>query len=442
MAGRDAHGHTDAALAARRAVVGRHQRAAFIALLRHAWHHSPFYRDLYSASGIEERDLETLRPEDLPTVDKKRFMEQFDRVVTDSRLVKDALLRWVHEVADPERDYLDAFVVCHSSGSSGLKGLFVCSRRDFRLAASTMASRLPEPVNDGPGKTRAAFYMATHGNFSAVSGAVRVPQSIYERCILSVLDADDVVVERLNDFQPHQLHGYAGSVHHLAGLALTGKLRIAPRRVFVGAEPLTPAMERRIIDAWGVPVYESYSASESKFIAYRQSGRPEMEVLDELNLLEVLDDANRPLAGPGTGRAVLTNLYNTTQPLIRYELRDVIACGPGTPESPFKTITIVAGKVLDALPVSRRDGTPTAIDGITLSLFTVPGLNTIQFVSHPEGVRIRYIGDENLDEAIRSQFQQLLDRRGAVTTTVQTERVAHIPVDPKTGKHRQVVLEG
>jgi phenylacetate-CoA ligase len=323
-----------------------------------------------------------------------------------------------------------------------LKGLVVCSRPDWQLAASALASRLPEPLNDGHGKTRAAFYMASHGHFSAVSGAVRVSQSIYERCILSLLEPDEVVVDRLNDFQPHQLHGYAGSIHRLAGLALAGALRIAPKRIFVGGEPLTPAMERRITDAWAAPVYESYSAAESKTIAHRQSGRTEMSVVDELNLLEVLDEANRPVTGPGTGRAVLTNLFNTTLPLIRYELGDVIACGPGTADSPFKTIAIVAGKVLDALPISLRDGTPAAIDGLSLrSLFSVRGLNTIQFVSRPDRVRIVYVGEDNLDEVICQQFQRLLDGRGAATT-IETERVAHIPVDPRTGKHRQVVEEG
>ena len=57
-------------------------------------------------------------------------------------------------------------------------------------------------------------------------------------------------------------------------------------------------------------------------------------------------------------------------------------------------------------------------------------------------MRIVYIGDENLDEAIREQFQRMLDRRGAAAPTVEIERVTHIPADPKTGKHRQVVREG
>jgi amino acid adenylation domain-containing protein len=432
----------DAELARHRAALGRHQRASFIALLRHAWRHSRFYRDLYSGIGIKERDLDEVRPEHLPTVDRKVLMEHFDDVVTDPRLTRDVLARWVEDVADPELDYLDAFVVCTSSGSSGTRGIFACSRRGWQLEASAMASRLPEPANAGDGKTRAAFYVVSGGNFSAVSGAVRMPQSIYERCIVSVLDSEDTVVDRLNAFDPHQLYGYSGSVHELAGLALAGKLRIAPKRIFVGGDTLTLAMERRIIQAWGAPVYEFYSASESKFIAYRQSGQAEMRVIDELNLLEVLDDGHRPVTTDGTGRAVLTNLYNTTLPLIRYELGDVLECGPGTPDSPLKTIKSIAGRVIEALPVALSDGRRGRIEGHALSAFHVLGLARVQFVSERlDRVRIVYAGSEHLDEAIRMRFQELLERNGAAATTFEVQRATAIPADPRTGKHRLVVVE-
>jgi amino acid adenylation domain-containing protein len=437
----DAHDDAGSELGRHRAAVGRHQSASFTALLRHAWRHSRFYRDLYSATGIKERDLDAVRPEDLPRVDKKLLMAHFDDAVTDPRLTRDALARWTDDVGDPELDYLDAFVVCLSSGTSGTKGLFVCGRRAWQLAAAAMAARLPEPANDG-GKTRAAFYVVAGGNFSAVSGAMRIPQGIYERCIVSVSDPEDVVVERLNEFQPHQLYGYGGSVHELARLALAGRLRISPKRIFVGGDAFTPVMERRIGEAWAAPVYEAYAASESKFIAYRQPGRAEMTVLDELNLLEVLDDASRPVGPQGIGRAVLTNLYNTTLPLIRYELGDVLECGPGTLDSPFKTIKSIAGRVLDALPVALRDGGQGKIEGHTVSVFNVRGLEKIQFVSRrPDRLRIVYVGRESLDEPIREQFQRLLDRHGAATT-FDVQRATAIPADPRTGKHRLVVIEG
>ncbi len=153
----DATATVDDEIAQRRAAVLRRQRESFTGLLRHVWQKSRFYRELYSAAGVAEHDLDTLRPEDLPIIDRQLLMDNFDQAVTDPRLSKSDLSRWVSEVGDPGLDYLDNFIVCHSSGSSGAKGIFVCARRDWQLAASTMASRLPEPASEGTGNRKPPF---------------------------------------------------------------------------------------------------------------------------------------------------------------------------------------------------------------------------------------------------------------------------------------------
>ena len=438
----DATATVDDEIAQRRAAVLRGQRESFTALLRHVWQQSRFYRELYSAAGIQECDLNTLRPEDLPIIDRKMLMDNFDQAVTDPRLSKGDLSHWISEVDDPALDYLDNFIVCHSSGSSGAKGIFVCARREWQLAASVMASRLPEPAMEGRGKTKAAFYLAAHGNFSGVSGALRMPRSVYEVCILSVLDAEEDIVNRLNEFQPHQLYGYAGSIHELSRLALIGKLRIEPKRILVGGDKLTRAMESRIDRAWAAPLVDLYSSSESKYIAYRQSGQSEMSVVDELNILEILDEANRPVGSNQGGRAVLTNLYNFTLPVIRYELGDYLLCGAANLNSPVKTIKDIGERMMDALPIMLHDGREGRIDGHVLSGFYVSGLEKIQFVSlRPDRLRIIYVSAENLDAAIRQKFQRLLDRQGAAATTFEVCRVSHIAADLQTGKFRLVTSQ-
>ena len=133
-------------------------------MLRHAWQKSRFYRELYSAAGIKEQDLAAVRPGDLPIIDKKLLMDNFDQAVTDPRLRKSDLEHWMGEVGDPALNYLDDYIVCQSSGSSGVKGLSVCTYRDWQLASGAMASRLPAPVNHGTGKTKVAFYLVANGN--------------------------------------------------------------------------------------------------------------------------------------------------------------------------------------------------------------------------------------------------------------------------------------
>lgn len=165
----------DSAIAQQRAAVLRRQRDALVALLRHVWRKSRFYRDLYSAAGISEKDLPAVKLEDLSTVGKKLLMAHFDREVTDQRLTKNGLERWFSEVGNPRLNYLGDFVVCHSSGSSGVQGYSVCTVRDWQLASSVMADRLPAPINYCRGKTKVAFYVIADANHSAVPGALRMP---------------------------------------------------------------------------------------------------------------------------------------------------------------------------------------------------------------------------------------------------------------------------
>lgn len=420
----------------RRVAVLRRQRESFHGLLLHAWRKSRFYRELYSAAGIEEQDLPLLQPEDLPLIDKKLLMDNFDLAVTDPRIRKSDIERWVSEVGDARRNYLDEFIICHSSGSSGARGFSVCTSRDWQLAASAMASRLPEPVNHDRGRTKAAFYLMADGNHSGVSGAVRMPQNIYDLCILSVLDVKERVIDRLNEFQPHQLHGYAGSIHELSRLAIMGRLCISPKRIFVSGENLTDEMAEEIQRAWAPELIDCYSASESRFIALKQYGETAMHIIDELNILEILGSDNGQVGAGQKGRAVLTNLYNWTLPLIRYEMGDCLVCGAPTLASPIKTIKEIAGRSADALPVRLRDGSEGAISQIMLALFYVPHLEKVQFVSLAQDrIRILYVSAENLDRAVQLEFQQFLDRLGATRTTFEVCRVPSIDPDPHTGKH-------
>ena len=161
--------------------VARSQRQAFHKLLRHAWLNSPFYRDLYSSTGIKYSALGEVTPSDLPLIDKKVLMDNFDRAVTDTRLRKRDLERWMYENRNPAASYLNEFVVFHSSGTSGHAGVFVYSQAERRFAGSIVASYLPPPANYGNGRTKAAFCIIAHGNRSAVSRAVRTHAVKYLR---------------------------------------------------------------------------------------------------------------------------------------------------------------------------------------------------------------------------------------------------------------------
>jgi len=418
-----------------------YQQLSLKRLLNHVWQSSPFYKDFYSSHGIRERDLPELRIQDLPLLTKTILMENFDQAVTDPRLRRSELEQWIQRHPDPKERFSEAFIVIHSSGTSGSLGIFVYSPREWLMADIAIASRLPKPENSSSERTRAAFFAAAHGHFAMVSNAVALDKHRYDTLILSLLDSRELNAKQLNSFQPHRILGYASSVTALAEMALKGELQICPREVFVGGDRLSSAMIRKIRAAWNGLIFDTYGSSESKYIAVKESGDPEMAILDELNIVEVLNDANRPVPSGHEGRVVLTNLYNYTLPLLRYESGDYVVTGATNMDGNATSIREIKGRVNDALPVALRDGVFDTIHPILLSEFHVPGLDRIQFLSNnPEFVELQYIATRNLDSAIRNQFQKLLDAKGAVNTRFDIERRKQIENNPRTGKFDLVKL--
>jgi amino acid adenylation domain-containing protein len=420
----------------------RYQQSSFHELLQHVWKHSSFYRDYYGSCGIREEDLPHLCVSDLPFLSKKTLMENFDRAVTDPRLKKKELEQWIQEVPNPGQLYRDHFIVLHTSGSSGDIAIFVYDLNAWRLMNVTVTKNLPPPENLLGGKTRVACYLALHGHFAGVTTAALLPRTVYDVLVASLLDATERVVKQLNEFQPHRIAGYPSSVAMLADLALRGTLRIHPQTLLVGGEVLTETMKQKIQSAWGAPICEMYSASESIYLAIRAWGEENMMVVNDLNILEVLDQDHRAVSPGQSGRVVLTNLYNYVLPILRYELGDYAIRGQGRLDAPITTIRGIQGRVNDALPVMLDNGKRDTIHPIILSEFYAAGLENVQFISRrPDHVEIHYVAPQNIDDSARREFQRILELKGAVRTTFDVRRVEQIDLDPRTGKLPLVKLD-
>jgi hypothetical protein len=70
------------------------------------------------------------------------------------------------------------------------------------------------------------------------------------------------IVAGLNNLQPDFMTVYPSVLHALAHETAAGRLRIGPRRVLAGAEPLLPEIRAAAEQAWGVNVINIYGTSE------------------------------------------------------------------------------------------------------------------------------------------------------------------------------------
>src|SRR5262245_30944621 len=83
-------------------------------LLRHAAARSPSSADRFGGP-----DLAAFPLADLPVTTKGELMADFDRAVTDPRVRRADLERFIDDPANVGRPFLGRYPVCHTSGSQG-----------------------------------------------------------------------------------------------------------------------------------------------------------------------------------------------------------------------------------------------------------------------------------------------------------------------------------
>ena len=116
--------------------------------------------------------------------------------------------------------------------------------------------------------------------------------------------------------------GYPSALDLVVREAQAGRLRISPRFVESGGELLMDRTRRAVRDLWGVEIDDAWAVVEGAYAFSCPAGQG-MHLPDDLIIVEPVDLDGRPVApGQPAAKLYLTNLYNRTQPLIRFEIAD------------------------------------------------------------------------------------------------------------------------
>jgi phenylacetate-coenzyme A ligase PaaK-like adenylate-forming protein len=155
-------------------------------------------------------------------------------------------------------------------------------------------------------------------------------------------------VARLNEYQPEFVTGYTSSLEALAREQRHGRLHLGSLRGLTNtSEPLAPDARALIEKAFGVRVSDCYLMAECLALTTGCPYSGGAHVNSDLAMLEVVDDEYRPVPDGVPGAKVLvTNLYNFVQPLIRYEVGDVVTMSPSPCPcgSPLPLVASVGGR--------------------------------------------------------------------------------------------------
>jgi phenylacetate-coenzyme A ligase PaaK-like adenylate-forming protein len=162
-----------------------------------------------------------------------------------------------------------------------------------------------------------------------------------------------------------------------------------------------------------------------------------MHLFEDLAIVEVVDGDGRPVPDGEPGEKVLvTNLFNRTLPLIRYELPDLVTVSPEPCPCgrPLRVVSEVAGRTDDVLRLPGRDGRPVAVHPLALRspLAALSEVRQYRIVHDPSGLEVEVVlaGDAEPDAAGRRIEATLRDRLGELGVEAPLVRVR--PVEALT----------
>jgi len=219
-----------------------------------------------------------------------------------------------------------------SSGTTGKPKAIFFSRNDVNNAAELIARSL---VMTGITRQDVFQNMMSYGLFTG--GLVMHYGAEKVGCL--VIPAGPGTSERqlmlMQDFKTTAVHILPSYALYFASFleqkGVNPRKDITLRKAFVGAEPHTEETRRRIEEAFGCDVYNSYGLTEMNGpgVAFECEHKAGLHLWEDNYILEIINPATgEPLPDGETGELVLTTLKREAMPILRYRTRDVTCIIP------------------------------------------------------------------------------------------------------------------
>jgi phenylacetate-coenzyme A ligase PaaK-like adenylate-forming protein len=432
------------------AAIVRRQRARLAEMVAYARARSPYYRELYRdlPEGVDD-------PELLPVTDKKLLMSRFDDWVTDREVTLERVQEFVADPGLVGAPFQGGYLVATTSGTSGLRGLFVMDQRNAAVHTALGA-------RNGGGLTagdairiltragRTAIVTAPGGHFATVAGPARMRRErpLIGRMmrVFSINQPLSDLVAELNRYNPATLAGFLSMLTLLAREQEAGRLRISPAIVIPGGETATADSLERLAAAFHAKIQAAYAATECGFLS---SGCAHgwYHVNSDWAVLEPVDADHRPVPpGQPSHTVLLSNLANRVQPFLRYDLGDSVLLRPDPCPcgSPLPAVR-VQGRAADLLTFPTGHGEDVSISPMLFGTLMdrASGVERFQIVqTAPATLRVRLQPGDGADadrvwQTVRGEIAHLLAEHEAGDVTL--ERAEEPPQQSPGGKFRRII---
>lgn len=358
--------------------------------------------------------------EQWPLMNKALMMEHFDSLNTLGIKKVDAF-EFAKE-AEHARAFDSTFgslTVGLSSGTSGNRGIFLASEAERELwAGAILGKMVPDLLWR---RHRVALFLRAG---STLYNSVNSKHLQFQFFDMAQPMERNLIA--LNAYKPDIIFAPGQILKLLAKEA--EHLVFAPKRLIACAEVLYDDTREATKNAWGIDPEQIYQCTEG-FLGCSQRGS--FQLNEDLVHIEPnwLDESKTRF------KPIITDFRRTSQPIIRYELDDVLSFNPES-QTVFRELARIEGRCDDIIEARTLEGTivPLYPDFLVRAVLFQSGIQDFKVIQEsPDVLAVE------LDLVDRPSFFEIIERfyseRGWVVPVVKWQDRVHDPL----GKLRRVM---
>jgi len=396
--------------------------------------HSVYYARVFSELGIDPDGIKSLADvRKLPMTTKDDLRDH-----------------WPYGFLAVPRDEL---VRMHSSsGTTGRATVVFHTANDIGQWAELVARSL---YMTGMRKSDVFQNMMTYGLFTGGLGFHYGAEKIGALTIPAGAGNSKRQIQLMQDFETTAIHVIPSYALHLT--TVFTEMAVDPRRdtklrfAYLGAEPHSEKMRRRLEDFYGFKAFDSYGLSEmcGPGVAFECPVQNGLHLWEDHFLLEILDPATlAPVPDGEEGELVLTTLVREGMPIVRYRTKDLtrIVDGPCECGRTHRRIERIKGRTDDMMIIKGVNIFPIQIER---KLMGIPGVgnNFVIILERAEFTDLMTIKIEVRRETFMGDLKQLEALRRRIVEELKSDILITPKVDlvepdslPKSeGKAKRVI---
>ena len=284
----------------------------------------------------------------------------------------------------------DKLIRMHSSsGTTGRAIVVFHTAADVRAWTDVLARCI---YMAGMRKTDVFQNMMTYGLFTGGLGFHYAAEKVGALVIPAGAGNSKRQIQLMRDFGTTAIHIIPSYALHLS--KVFEELKVDPVRdtklriAFVGAEPHSERMRKKIEEYYGFKAYNSYGLSEMNGpgVSFECPCQDGMHIWEDHYFVEIIDPKTlKPVSDGEEGELVMTTLLREGMPIIRYRTKDLTRVVPGTCACgrTHRRIERIKGRTDDMMIIKGVNIFPIQIEK---KLMEIPGVgNNFVIILEREG---------------------------------------------------------